>query len=329
MDSHRFDRWTRSLATGASRRRLLKGIAGGVAAGAGGLLRRQGSAAADKVFICHNTGSETNPQVLIEVSVNAIPAHEAHDDLIGVDVSSDPFNCGDCGIVCEDNNACTDNLCVEGECVFPAIACDDQSACTDDSCDPATGCVFTPVNCDDGDACTVDGCEPATGCTHTPLDCNDGNACTNDRCDSATGCVHDPVNCDDGDPCTEDGCDPDTGCVNEQIICPVGQACLDGVCQGCLGTDCAGIVFGCDDDPGCNCFITVENTGFCHRNQPCAGLQSCTSSADCPPDHACSLSTCCGPEQGRICIRPCEGTGANFAAPSVAEPSSERTTAGR
>jgi hypothetical protein len=53
----------------------------------------------------------------------------------------------------------------------------------------------------------------------------------------------------------------------------------------------------------------VENVGFCHRNQLCAGLQSCVTSADCPPDHRCSLSTCCGPEQGRICIRPCAGTG--------------------
>lgn len=37
-----------------------------------------------KVGICHNTGSETNPLVYIEVSENAAAAHEAHGDTIGV-----------------------------------------------------------------------------------------------------------------------------------------------------------------------------------------------------------------------------------------------------
>src|SRR5215204_3794477 len=42
--------------------------------------RRGGSG---KVTICHNTGSATNPTVTIRVSVNAIPAHRMHGDLIG------------------------------------------------------------------------------------------------------------------------------------------------------------------------------------------------------------------------------------------------------
>jgi hypothetical protein len=38
-----------------------------------------------KVAICHNTGSETNPVVLIEVSGNAAPAHIAnHGDTLAV-----------------------------------------------------------------------------------------------------------------------------------------------------------------------------------------------------------------------------------------------------
>ena len=36
----------------------------------------------DKVTICHRTGSQNNPYVMISVSRNAIPAHTAHGDII-------------------------------------------------------------------------------------------------------------------------------------------------------------------------------------------------------------------------------------------------------
>jgi len=37
----------------------------------------------DKVTLCHKTGSETNPEVTISVSPNAVPAHIAHGDELG------------------------------------------------------------------------------------------------------------------------------------------------------------------------------------------------------------------------------------------------------
>ncbi len=53
-----------------------------------------------KVFICHATGSQTSPFVLIRVSVSAQKAHEAHqgDVVIGAALPAD-FTVEDCAAV--------------------------------------------------------------------------------------------------------------------------------------------------------------------------------------------------------------------------------------
>lgn len=45
--------------------------------------------------------------------------------------------------------------------------CNDYNPCTDDAC-VNSNCVFTQKNCDDGDACTADACYGGI-CTHTPV----------------------------------------------------------------------------------------------------------------------------------------------------------------
>jgi hypothetical protein len=42
--------------------------------------RRNGNGPDGKVTICHRTGSETNPIVVITISKNALPAHLRHGD---------------------------------------------------------------------------------------------------------------------------------------------------------------------------------------------------------------------------------------------------------
>ena len=292
MDDQQFDALARTMASGTTRRSalgILLGLAGLQLEGTEAAKRRKHENKAraaeknkdHKVTICHRTHSKKNPFVEIEVDNHAIPAHEGHGDTIAPDFENDVENCGGCGIRCDDDDPCTKDTCVKGECVNEAIVCNDNNPCTDDECVDGD-CVFTPVpgrECDDRDACTE-----------------------NDRCTATGACAGDPV------------------------ICPgPGQVCLNGECVGCVGETCESVEPGCDDDPGCICFITQERTGFCHRSELCEGLKSCQTSADCPPDHpACSLATCCGPEQGPVCIRPCKGTsGLREAAVSG------RTTAGQ
>ena len=68
------------------------------------------------------------------------------------------LGCGDAGIpdpcrdvVCDDNDACTNDWCFQGECEHAPVVCNDRNVCTHDSCDSVSGCETTPV--DDGTPC--------------------------------------------------------------------------------------------------------------------------------------------------------------------------------
>src|SRR5690349_13391712 len=81
MDGKNFDELTRKLATGASRRNVLRGLLGGAAA-LGGLKATETLAAKEiKTTICHATSSASNPWVMITVNDNSLlPAHYSHGD---------------------------------------------------------------------------------------------------------------------------------------------------------------------------------------------------------------------------------------------------------
>jgi hypothetical protein len=56
-------------------------------------------------------------------------------------------------------------------CVHSPIVCNDNNACTNDSCDPASGCVFANNNntCDDGNACTINDACSGGSCQGTAI----------------------------------------------------------------------------------------------------------------------------------------------------------------
>lgn len=143
MDSQRFDALTRSLARGTTRRGLLKGVGGGLAAVLG-LTRRPAAAGQAKRPLCHATGDPANPWVVIEVAEPAWKAHFAHGDTPYV-------NCGtaaDCPLptpgTCEGAPTCTD-----GACGFAPVAATANILCreSDDECHDHAYCDGLSTTC--------------------------------------------------------------------------------------------------------------------------------------------------------------------------------------
>ena len=144
MDDKRFDSLTRTFASDTDRRSVLKRLLGGALGGSLALAGRGASAGSEKIWICHATGSRTNPYVLIHVSNNATKqGHGGHeDDLIPAptDGQGTPYcpsddggngGCGDgekpCGSACIGEDEC----CTGGE-----KGCPDGEVCESGTCVP-------------------------------------------------------------------------------------------------------------------------------------------------------------------------------------------------
>lgn len=133
---------------------------------------------------------------------------------------------------CNDNNPCTQDVCIAGACVFSAqangSACNDGNACTTgDVCVNGACNGGTPVSCDDGLVCTIDTCDGMGGCVNTQIpNCSEG-ACT----DGATqACGSDVGVCQSGiQTCTGGAWGPCVG-----AVAPSTEVC-DGIDNDCDG----------------------------------------------------------------------------------------------
>ena len=126
--------------------------------------------------VCPDDGNECTEEYCSLGKCELRPAENGtectYDGLAGVCVSGE---CGEnrCeGVVCDDENACTDDHCdyVDGSCYFTPIECYDENQCADDACDPAEGCTVIPVEdgtlCSEG-VCTAGACVlPTDACTN-------------------------------------------------------------------------------------------------------------------------------------------------------------------
>jgi len=206
--------------------------------------------------------------------------------------------------VCNDNNPCTIDSCISGQCVSTPVNCDDGDFCTNDICDEAGQCVHSTVTCDDSNACTLDSCDDGQcahhpvacndnnscttdscvngGCIFLAVNCNDQNLCTNDICDSLEQCVYTPINCADNNACTIDNCIPASGCNYSQVICPDdGSLCTT---ESCSVGQCISTPIVCNDNISCT-------TDACNNGQCAYTLINCNDSNPCTTD-GCNNGQC-------------------------------------
>jgi len=182
-----------------------------------------------------------------------------------------------------DHDACNGTLrCVEGACAV----------------DPDTvpePCLLTGLA-----PCHVSACVPATGvCAESVADdgepCSDGNPCT--LVDTCTGGQCNPGlprDCNDFDPCTADACVAGTG-LCKHTLTPSGNG---EICNG-TDDDCDGQT---DEEPG------AGEGALCSPVFACVGgscLFSCSTDADCEPDHVCVTGASGLGQCASACVASC------------------------
>ncbi len=335
MDDRRFDAMVRSLATGTSRRAVLRTLAGLVGGGIAA------SSLADAGAARRSTPSPTPapncPGVQLPSNGQCVCPADA------------PNKCGpDCctgapgDLPGPGHSECCDNACCFGACYGEELCCPY----------PRAFCPITGECCPEGWTCCPDaGCLPPGQCC-TALDCAyqtcQAAICTDARqcsyvpdCSAEPGCCQAEV-CFRSD-CTAEGtcAEPEFDCTynnnGEQNCCEDGLTCqLDGSCvcvpncngtcggpDGCGGTcECASGSFcngagicracgtcappyaTCGSSSACRVHCSAAGEEVCvDGSLPCDASPGCTVDSDCTDGFACVGPGCCG---AKLCLRICD-----------------------
>ncbi len=236
------------------------------------------------------------------------------------------------GKICDDENPCTVDTCINGECSYMQAGedepCDDGNPCTEnDTCDLEGKCQpGEMVQCDDGDPCTFDSCDPETedGCVYgEPIDCVD-DLCAPAECMGNGQCGEKvPVVCETDQFCKTSACNPETGeCVEETLssgkqgllcddedVCTVDSCNLEmGICHNEVVSECKCNGVTCNDANPCTLDTCNPFDGECvfeNTLDPCEDGDECTvedrcedgacvpgSVKDCTDDDPCTAETC-------------------------------------
>jgi hypothetical protein len=179
MDTRRFDDLSRSLATGSSRRSLLRGLLGGAAALAGLGAGSTAAAPKGKVDVCHYD-ADSGTYHKININRNAYDAHIAHGDLVTCE-GNRRLDMETCSCVCAETE------CDTGSTFNPATcACERQtSTCTEvgQSCGNYSICMRLTGTSPEQLACIdiyASGCNINAGCTSSTDCTNRNNLCVDD-----------------------------------------------------------------------------------------------------------------------------------------------------
>lgn len=189
----------------------------------------------------------------------------------GICVGTPSPSCNTCtsNAECNDNLACTDDVCeFNGICVnYLSRACDDLNLCTNDQCTQG-GCTNTPIP-----NCTVPSCFVDADCPSHPCSsslCLSGECVTfedNSACGTVTDCVY--YRCQ---PCFGPGCN--TYICIPTDICPTCSnnsdcddlnACTIDTCNT-INQTCSHTQKNCDDNNPTTLDCCRPSTGDCYNN---------------------------------------------------------------
>ncbi|CAA9551503.1 MAG: conserved hypothetical protein with Kelch motif [uncultured Thermomicrobiales bacterium] len=297
MDGQRFDDLTRALAAGTSRRRVLKGLLGGIG---GGALALAGATKGDAARLrplganCNRDDKCASGVCDLATKHCACPPGQvacSHGCVDSASFQTDPANCGGCGRVCL-SGVCTGGVCGAGPSAVLGASCSGGGECASGSC--VDGVCCAEATCSGLDtACQVGVCQPGTGaCSVQPrangTACDDGNACTQtDTCQDGACTGGNPVVCAAADQCHQAGvCQPGSGtCTyadrpegtvcDDGNPCTVGETCQAGVCRGGAPVSCPApticqVSVTCDPGLGTCVALNRPNGTICGAETACS-----------------------------------------------------------